>query len=96
MTEEIDKVLVISTAHVTPKTLRIYGFEQHVEPHFRVGYHPYGFWLYAAADDELEGGDVFDDITAIRAYARSLGCRYINVDADGEVSPNLKEYDHGS
>ncbi len=100
MAAEIRKVLVLSTAHLTPATLA----HLNATPSDDWGHSgnpiDYGFFMYAH-DERPDWADEGpkkcpDDIWAICVKARELGCDYVKLDCDGEILEGLESYDHGT
>jgi hypothetical protein len=86
---EIDKILTLSTAHISEETNRILT-EDPDRFVFSVRANEYGYFLSTAAVGQQTNPE---DIQAIMAFAVSHGCSYVNLDRDGSVVPGLKEYD---
>ncbi len=91
MAAEIRKILVRSTAHLTPATLASLNAGTDQSP-YSVDPVSYGFLLYAH-DERPDGAP--DDVWAICVKARELGCDYVKLDCDAETLDGLEAFDHG-
>ncbi|PPC99629.1 MAG: hypothetical protein CTY35_03575 [Methylotenera sp.] len=90
-THEIRKVLVLSTAHIEPLTMRIAP----QLPHF-ISEHQYGAYFYVGQAGDVtpfeDPEDYPDDLYQCLLYARKLGCDEIKFDSDGEIYDDLNQY----
>lgn len=105
---EIDKMLTLSTAHITPHTgglldeylrRREHEFDGDIEQNFDgCSVYPkadYGWFIYV--DDAKDDPAVFDKLPADFAYlvdyALSHDCKWLCLDRDGDVVDDLISYD---
>ena len=95
---EVEKVLVLSTAHVPERVLKA---EELNLRHHRWENHEYGFtvFLLSALDEDEESNwdetevEWFKDILVT---ARKHGCTYVNFDRDGASIESLPDYCNGN
>lgn len=92
---EVHKMLVLTTAHITEKTA---DFLQNVGSADITGFvsHPfvYGFVVHWWPEQAEELNPVLPkDLQACIRFAQKHGCDYLMLDSDGEVMPELPEYD---
>lgn len=89
---EIRKVLVLSTAHIEPLTMR----RAHHLPNFLAD-HEYGAYFYVGSVGDVscieDPEDYPSDLYACLLYARQLGCEEVKFDSDGPIYEGLKSYD---
>jgi hypothetical protein len=88
---EIRKLLVLSTAHMSPATLASIGHLHHSKLPFSGGAIDYGWFLYAH-DEQPEGCP--EDIWAACQFARSVAAEFIKFDCDGETVDGLPVFEH--
>lgn len=95
MTDEIHKMICLSTAHVcgdTAKHLEDEWPSVRMPVHYQKG--EYGWFVHVSTDYTEEELSMFpDDIQAILAYARARGCGWIMLDIDGPVVDGLKTWE---
>lgn len=94
MENNIEKVLVVSTANISEQT------KDELEigiPHVRSVSHEYGFIVFTTAyfeegaEDE-ESGENYKDLAAILKIALANNCSLVNIDADADEYPGLEIY----
>lgn len=88
---EIQKVLVLSTAHVSYETSRKLDAGEVSLP---VARWEYGWFVWvdeAAGDDSLQ--NVPADLEATLAFAKHLGCEWVRFDADGHEIEELPRFE---
>lgn len=96
MAAEIRKILVLSTAHLSPATLA----HLNATPSDDWGHSgnpiDYGFFMYAHEERPEFTPELRcpDDVWAICVKARELGADYIKLDCDAEEVEGLEVYDH--
>lgn len=90
---ETPRMLVLSTAHVTAETVRLFRYHPSSLPlHFRKGVN-YGWFipLYELDEDDLNSWR--PDLLAIRSLAEANDCTWIMLDRDAEIVPDLPTYE---
>ena len=89
---EIERTLVLSTAHVPERLLRANELDLR---HWRWEGHEHGFTVFLSAKQDAEQPEVpwFEEVLP---KARKLGCYYINFDSDGISTPGYPNYDKDS
>lgn len=92
----IRKFLDLSTAHLSPATMKMLnGLLSHQLP-FAGGVTTHGWFAYAHDENCGEGEDrIPDEMYACMEHARRLGCDYLLFDCDSEVIEGLPVFDHG-
>lgn len=90
---ETRRVVVLSTAHLTPETLAYLNATPSKDWRFSGGMIDFGFYLYAHDDPDAMAGCPAD-LFPIWAWARGRGFDYIQMDCDAEVRPDLPAFDH--
>lgn len=87
MTDEISKMLTLSTAHVTKETADAIndGFDL-----VTFNKDEYGWFLHVAT---CHAKDLPSDLTAVVDYTKALGCEWLCLDRDGDVNPNLPTWE---
>jgi hypothetical protein len=94
MTDEIQRVLVLSTAHVSNNTKRLLHHDDDcVGVSFEKG--RFGWWVWVdtdGPDPDNEPEDMPADLRAVCAYARALQCGWVCLDCDAEINPSLPTY----
>lgn len=89
-TPEIDRTLVLSTAHISLKLSRyitkvrlvVYGYE-------------YGWIIHVPPSDHMKNGVsrwVSYELKPMFALCRKLKCKWLRLDRDGNTNPNFKTY----
>lgn len=90
---DIEKVLTLSTAHLTKAT----GDLMSDEPErlaMTIWNAEYGWFLYAGAANPLPDRYVIpDDLAACMALATREGCTWLRLDRDGDLVEELPEYE---
>lgn len=81
----IRKFLTLSTAHISRETLdRLNAIDHPDGLPFAGGITSYGWFAYCHDENLGQGDDEIPaDLWAIMVYARSIGCEYVMLDADG-------------
>lgn len=88
--DEIYKMLVLSTAHVTKETADLLDLD---EIEGLVVYDKGGYgWFIVVTDYDDDTTNIPDDLEKILAYAKSKGCDWLALDRDGEINNNLPTY----
>ena len=86
MLGEVEKVLVLSTAHM-PSSLPDFGEIRHVE-------HDFGFIVFVCLDDEEREMKLAPEwLRPLIKIANGQQCNYINFDADAPVDGNLNVWE---
>lgn len=85
--KSVYKCLDASAAHVPPdERERMIGV-------FNVSEYEEGWWLWVhPAEDLPDDAENFPAVLALLAVARDLGCRWVNLDVDGDVLEGLPTY----
>ena len=95
MTDEISKMLTLSTAHVTKFTADMFHYNVHksvLPVYYSKG--EYGWLVHIhELDDDMSVLQYPTDIQELIAYARSLGCEWLCLDQDGPINPNLPSWE---
>lgn len=93
---DITKVLTISTAHITEETDRKLQDESEVNNMCISVYDKaeYGYWIYIDPYDRLmRNENIPVDLLNCIKLAQQNDCRWLCLDCDGEVVPELPTYD---
>lgn len=90
---QIDRMMTVSTAHLSAKTRRVLEFSPIEQLPFAGGPTDCGWFAYCW--DENDDGTP-DDIFAAMTFARSHGCEFIRFDRDGPVVDGLPVYSEGA
>lgn len=85
MTYEIDKVLVLSTGHLTQETMMWVDSAWYANEN--------GAFLYVSPNADLFLKDEPEDLKAPKELARRLDCRWIKFDRDGPQLDDLPFYE---
>ena len=91
MTDNIRKMLDLSTAHITQDTADAINRGIGAFTHRMVAKTHCGFLL--TTTEQIEETDCPVDLKTCLIYARLLGCDYILFDADGFVDTHLQTYE---
>lgn len=90
---EVQKLAILSTAHITPETnewLETRKFDEENGPNG--GKTPYGYFLHVPGEDIP--ADVFPkDLLDVFDFGRRHGCFYVYLDRDGEIVDELASFD---
>lgn len=103
---EIERMLTVSTGHVTKDTLALLEREANGYDDAGItayGKSGYGYFVYLMEDDNPHqttdrdgnptyGRNVPADLVAMMQYARDMGCQVLCLDADGARVPYLPWY----
>jgi hypothetical protein len=86
---EIERTLVLSTAHVPARLLRANKLDLR---HWRCQGHEHGFTVFLASKQDHEQPEVpwFQEVLP---KARKMGCYYLNFDSDGSITPGFPIYE---
>lgn len=84
---QIEKLLLLSTGHLTEKTTRNALAAPTDSWPCSGGPIPYGWFVYA--HDENVGDQIPADLWRCMVFARGLGCEYVKFDCDVEPIPEL-------
>jgi hypothetical protein len=91
----ISRLLVVSTAHLTPQTLA--RLNDIIDPNclpFAGGISSDGWFAYAHDENVGVGEDeIPEDLWGLMVYARSQDCDYLRIDPDACTIPGLPTYD---
>jgi hypothetical protein len=98
MTDEISKMLTLSTGHITKATSELLELvTDDVPVNFSKG--SYGWIMvvpsapYGASGNTHDPPTCPDDLKAVLAYARGLGCEWLCLDCDGDINLNLPTWE---
>ena len=92
---EIEKVLVLSTGHITEKDAgTLDKIIDEVQPGPIVYGFPYGYYIYVGSEvkekiKDAKKAGLSKYFCNLFAIAHSLNCQYIKLDADGPAMDNL-------
>ena len=90
MDQEIQKVLVLSTGHVTQETAE--ALEARSVPNMVVPYeHGFFIWVPSTASDVDDG--VPGELKFLLGYARGVGCDWLRLDSDGPERDDLAKWE---
>lgn len=84
----IYKTLCLSTAHISKETAR--QLDDDDLDIFIVGKNEYSYTLYSEFDPE---DDLPDDLRRVLEYAGSHDCRFVYLDSDEDIIPELPTYE---
>lgn len=93
---DISKVLTISTAHITEETDRKLQDNSELNLMDLSVYEKgeYGYWIYIDPLDILMcHANIPEDLLNCIKFARQNDCRWLCLDCDGEVVPELPTYE---
>lgn len=91
MTDEISKMLTLSTAHITKATADALNDGLQIVT-FNKG--EYGwFWFLHLNAEPYSLEEISADLLTIVAHAQSLGCEWLCLDRAGPVNPNLPTWE---
>ena len=91
MTDEISKMLTLSTAHIKAATSSDMEVQVDGLPVF-FAKDDYGWFVHVPTLEEMPP-NCPDDLEGVLAYARGLGCGWLCLDRDGDVNPNLPTWE---
>ena len=84
----IFKTLCLSTAHIAESTAR--HLDNDDLDILLVGKNEYGYMLYSEFDPE---DDIPIDLRRVLEYTRSHDCRFVYLDCDEDIIPELPTYE---
>jgi hypothetical protein len=87
---EFQKILVLSTVHVTQETMGLLD-ERQVE-HLSIPYE-YGSFVWVPGDAAEVHESVPGELKFLLGYAKGLGCEWLRLDCDGPVQKNLAQWE---
>lgn len=87
----IVKTLCLSTAHIAESTAR--HLDNGDLDIFLVGENEYSYTLYSEFDPE---DDIPIDLRRVLEYAQSHDCRFVYLDCDEDITPDLPTYEWGN
>lgn len=87
----ICKTLCLSTAHITKATAKILEHPDEIDYVLVKGMDDYGWMLCAEYYDENNA--MPEDLKRVLDYASRLGCRFVNLDCDEAIIPELPTYE---
>jgi hypothetical protein len=87
---EIERMLVLSTAHVTLET-SIEFEDGDVGSHKFVSSYGFGCWVRPSAED-LDYVNAPEDLEVVLKFAQRYDCRWVRFDTDGPRIPGLPLY----
>ena len=91
-TPEIDRTLVLSTAHVSKSTMDWIPYSKLVVYPFE-----YGHIILVPSAVRLRlinaAGYMKAELKPLFSLCRKLKCKWLRLDRDGDTNPNLKTYD---
>ena len=83
-------MLDISTAHISQETSKILA-ENSPDNYILSIPFEYGWIVYA--NELFEGDKKPEDLRTVIKYAQRKGCEWIKLDSDGDLVPELPEYE---
>lgn len=89
-TYEIERSLVLSTAHISEATAALLGDHSEAEDFNVVVYAVEYGWLVWADSADFAGAP---ELSALLKLAREQGCKWIRFDQDGEVVEGLPTFE---
>lgn len=91
---EIDKMLTISTGHITEKTVCKLDIEAEVNVMYLCVYKKadFGWFVYVPEDLEDISYDIPNDLMECLLFAKENDCAWLCLDCDGEEIEELKTY----
>ena len=92
MSKSIERMLVLSTAHITQQTSELLAADAMGE---LVVYpkNGYGFFVLVPTEESQTVSDCTEDLQACMALAKESGCQWLMLDRDAETIETLPTYD---
>lgn len=92
MTDEIQKVLVLSTSHLTKATADLLTSGADGLPVF-FDKGEYGWWVHVPERTKDLRDECPEDLRKVIIYAHRLDCCWVCLDRDGDANPNLPTWE---
>lgn len=96
ITSPLHTMLELSTAHVSPETLKFLGEQAQDDSPVLITYEKdvYGYFVLILPNDDLSRSDVPKDLLGIIHYAKEHDFNWIMFDCDALTLPDLPVYDY--
>ena len=93
---EIERILVLSTAHISESTADEMNAATASTTRFPVnvyGKSDFGWFIFVPSSLEYPDNRVPEDLQAVLRYARENDCEWIMFDRDADIDGNLQVFD---
>jgi hypothetical protein len=88
--KQMEKMMVLSTAHVTHET-RVRLDNENFDGLVAYDKAEFGWWI-AIVEDELDPTQLPDDLRQVLIYAKKFGCAWVMLDCDADTIDDLPTY----
>jgi len=89
MEHNIDRVLVMSLAHLSDATADAFERNDQATPAFLQWEYGVQVWV----DDHPDTFEIYPELPALMKFAHNLACNWIRFDDDGQVYPDFPVFD---